>query len=220
MAEALATFWWRGAVGRPAAAALFAAGLLAEFAEGLELFGREHLPDTNLAQCPQAQERRLCRGQLARALFDRPLVERLGVNRFVERAPGQTQTAGQQAPFLLALLPNLTQPVLLFGRQVEAPEQFAVGAAPATAPRAVVSRRVLLLRRPRRLLRAGRRRRRRGGAEEKGEGQRLPERGGPAAARVLSSCSVHLEVTPGEAALIRAAPAEEVGPEEPRSRRA
>jgi hypothetical protein len=56
---------------------------LAQFAEGLQLFGCEHATNLEFRERAQAHERGLCRGDFGRALLDERLVQGVGVYRLV-----------------------------------------------------------------------------------------------------------------------------------------
>src|ERR1043165_7293438 len=148
--------------------ALFDQRLLVQLAEGLQLFGREHAAHAQLGLRTQAHERGLRVGNVARALFDQSLVNRVGVDGLVERAPSLVETLVERPRLRHVLALDGAHLRDLVGRQVELLQQSrgVVGVS-------LRGRAFLRLRGRRRGVRL---RARGGDGEEKCEGE--PARGG------------------------------------------
>ena len=97
--------------------------LMAQVAERLQLFGREDAAHAQFRLRAQADERGLRIGHVARALLYQRLVNRVGVDRLVERAPRLVEATRKLARLRHALALNRAHLPDLFLRQVELAEQ-------------------------------------------------------------------------------------------------
>ena len=95
----------------------------AEFAEDVELFGREHAPDSQFGQSAQLDLRGLGRGEFKRTLPYGRLVGRVSVDGLVEGAAGGAQARGRGAALRRDFAADRVDLPALFGREVQRAQQ-------------------------------------------------------------------------------------------------
>ena len=97
------------------------------------MLGREDTADFQFGQGAQVHDGGQCRADFASALFDDAFLKVVGIDRFVERAAGFSETPAEEPDFRLGLAANCFDLCALFGRQAQDTKQAQgiVASAPA-----------------------------------------------------------------------------------------